>query len=111
MGDERKELTDDKLDKVSVKWLSPETIQNKVYNSKTDVWSFGILVCLFRCILKFMLVFRFTKSMLKVESRILVSQTCKQEPRSRPKTIVWKCQRLFIYLFVYPSTPFNDLIF
>ncbi|KAI6236806.1 Tyrosine-protein kinase [Aphelenchoides besseyi] len=44
MSDERKELTDDKLDKVPVKWLAPETMQNKIYSNKTDVWSFGIMV-------------------------------------------------------------------
>ncbi|KAI6213759.1 Non-specific protein-tyrosine kinase [Aphelenchoides besseyi] len=38
MSDERKELTDDKLDKVPVKWLAPETMQNKIYSNKTDVW-------------------------------------------------------------------------
>jgi serine/threonine protein kinase len=39
MSDERKQLTEDKMDKVPVKWLSPETMQQKVYNNKTDVWS------------------------------------------------------------------------
>jgi len=44
MSDERKKLTEDKLDKVPMKWLAPETMQTKVYSNKTDVWSFGVLV-------------------------------------------------------------------
>jgi tRNA A-37 threonylcarbamoyl transferase component Bud32 len=44
MSDDRKQFTDDKLSKVPVKWLAPETMQTKVYNNKTDVWSFGVLV-------------------------------------------------------------------
>jgi len=44
MSDDRKQFTDDKLNKVPVKWLAPETMQTKVYNNKTDVWSFGVLV-------------------------------------------------------------------
>uniref|UniRef100_A0A7E4VEJ9 Tyrosine-protein kinase n=1 Tax=Panagrellus redivivus TaxID=6233 RepID=A0A7E4VEJ9_PANRE len=43
MSDERKTLTDERLDKVPVKWLAPETMQNKIYSSKTDVWSFGVM--------------------------------------------------------------------
>uniref|UniRef100_A0AC35G138 Tyrosine-protein kinase n=1 Tax=Panagrolaimus sp. PS1159 TaxID=55785 RepID=A0AC35G138_9BILA len=43
MSSERKEITDEKLDKVPVKWLSPETMQKKIYSTKTDVWSFGVL--------------------------------------------------------------------
>ncbi|CAD5235480.1 unnamed protein product [Bursaphelenchus xylophilus] len=43
MSDERKLLQDDKLDKVPVKWLAPETMQNKIYSNKTDVWSYGIM--------------------------------------------------------------------
>uniref|UniRef100_A0AC34G3X3 Protein kinase domain-containing protein n=1 Tax=Panagrolaimus sp. ES5 TaxID=591445 RepID=A0AC34G3X3_9BILA len=34
MSSERKELTDEKLDKVPVKWLAPETMQKKIYSSK-----------------------------------------------------------------------------
>lgn len=29
---------------VPVKWLAPETMQQKVYSNKTDVWSYGVLV-------------------------------------------------------------------
>jgi serine/threonine protein kinase len=28
---------------VPVKWLAPETLQQRKYNHKTDVWSYGIL--------------------------------------------------------------------
>ncbi|KAK6037439.1 hypothetical protein COOONC_25056 [Cooperia oncophora] len=31
-------------DKVPVKWLAPETLQDKIYSLKTDVWSYGVLV-------------------------------------------------------------------
>ncbi|CAD5220090.1 unnamed protein product [Bursaphelenchus okinawaensis] len=44
MSDDRCYMHDDKLDKVPVKWLAPETMQNKIYSNKTDVWSFSILV-------------------------------------------------------------------
>ncbi|KAI6197361.1 hypothetical protein M3Y94_01214900 [Aphelenchoides besseyi] len=44
MSDERTELTDEKLEKVPVKWLAPETMQHKVYTNKTDVWSYGIML-------------------------------------------------------------------
>ena len=27
-----------------MKWLAPETLQDKIYSLKTDVWSYGILV-------------------------------------------------------------------
>ncbi|KJH48225.1 protein tyrosine kinase [Dictyocaulus viviparus] len=33
-----------KLHKVPVKWLSPETITEGVFTTKTDVWSFGVLM-------------------------------------------------------------------
>lgn len=51
-----KEIQEDKLDKVCdeaaypypttlfqvpVKWLAPETMQHKVYSTKSDVWSYG----------------------------------------------------------------------
>ncbi|KAH7724954.1 TK/FER protein kinase [Aphelenchoides avenae] len=36
-------ITEDKLEKVPVKWLAPETLQQRKYSHKTDVWSYGIL--------------------------------------------------------------------
>lgn len=30
--------------RVPIKWLAPETIQRLVYTSKTDVWSYGVMV-------------------------------------------------------------------
>ncbi|VDK75613.1 unnamed protein product [Litomosoides sigmodontis] len=44
MSDDRLIVQDDKLEKVPVKWLAPETMQQKVYSNKTDVWSYGVLV-------------------------------------------------------------------
>uniref|UniRef100_A0AC34GGJ7 Protein kinase domain-containing protein n=1 Tax=Panagrolaimus sp. ES5 TaxID=591445 RepID=A0AC34GGJ7_9BILA len=44
MSDEREKMNiEEKLEKVPIKWLAIETMQNKVYSHKTDVWSFGIL--------------------------------------------------------------------
>ncbi|KAK6113236.1 Protein tyrosine kinase family protein [Brugia pahangi] len=33
-----------KARRVPIKWLAPETIQRLVYTSKTDVWSYGVMV-------------------------------------------------------------------
>ncbi|CAJ0563216.1 unnamed protein product, partial [Mesorhabditis spiculigera] len=44
MSDDKKIVHDDTLDKVPVKWLAPETLQDKLYSLKTDVWSYGVLV-------------------------------------------------------------------
>ncbi|KAK0422412.1 hypothetical protein QR680_007558 [Steinernema hermaphroditum] len=30
--------------RVPIKWLAPETIHSLIYNAKTDVWSFGVMV-------------------------------------------------------------------
>ncbi|OZC05589.1 protein tyrosine kinase, partial [Onchocerca flexuosa] len=44
MSDDRLIVQDEKLEKVPVKWLAPETMQQKVYSNKTDIWSYGVLV-------------------------------------------------------------------
>ncbi|KHN74248.1 Tyrosine-protein kinase Fps85D [Toxocara canis] len=43
MSDERNYIRDSKLDKVPMKWLAPETMQQRIFSSKTDVWAFGIM--------------------------------------------------------------------
>uniref|UniRef100_A0A1I7VV36 Protein kinase domain-containing protein n=1 Tax=Loa loa TaxID=7209 RepID=A0A1I7VV36_LOALO len=44
MSDEKTLIQDKSLDKVPIKWLAPETMQNRIYSTKTDVWSYGIMV-------------------------------------------------------------------
>ncbi|EYB82315.1 hypothetical protein Y032_0362g3501 [Ancylostoma ceylanicum] len=44
MSDDKVIVHDDTLEKVPVKWLAPETLQDKIYSLKTDVWSYGVLV-------------------------------------------------------------------
>ncbi|KAK6758152.1 hypothetical protein RB195_015773 [Necator americanus] len=41
---DKSELRLDKLEKVPVRWLSPETLTEGVFTTKTDVWSFGVLM-------------------------------------------------------------------
>uniref|UniRef100_F1L2U2 Tyrosine-protein kinase n=1 Tax=Ascaris suum TaxID=6253 RepID=F1L2U2_ASCSU len=53
MSDERNYIRDAKLDKesfhstahiqVPMKWLAPETMQQRIFSTKTDVWAFGIM--------------------------------------------------------------------
>ncbi|VDM11186.1 unnamed protein product [Wuchereria bancrofti] len=43
MSDEKTPIQDKSLDKVPIKWLAPETMQNRIYSTKTDVWSYGIM--------------------------------------------------------------------
>ncbi|EFO21261.1 TK/FER protein kinase [Loa loa] len=43
MSDEKTLIQDKSLDKVPIKWLAPETMQNRIYSTKTDVWSYGIM--------------------------------------------------------------------
>ncbi|VDN92642.1 unnamed protein product [Brugia pahangi] len=44
MSDEKTPIQDKSLDKVPIKWLAPETMQNRIYSTKTDVWSYGIMI-------------------------------------------------------------------
>ncbi len=36
--------SDNKNCKLPVKWMSPESLEKGTYNTKTDVWSYGVLV-------------------------------------------------------------------
>uniref|UniRef100_A0A7E4VPF5 Tyrosine-protein kinase n=1 Tax=Panagrellus redivivus TaxID=6233 RepID=A0A7E4VPF5_PANRE len=44
MSDDKMSLQDDKIEKVPVKWLAPETMQQRLYSTSSDVWSYGIMV-------------------------------------------------------------------
>ncbi|KAK6101576.1 Protein tyrosine kinase family protein [Brugia pahangi] len=44
MSDERRIIHDENKCQVPMKWLAPETMQQRIFSSKTDVWSFGVLV-------------------------------------------------------------------
>lgn len=44
LADNKGMTIDHSLDKLPIKWLAPETMQDKVYSLKSDIWAFGIMV-------------------------------------------------------------------
>ncbi|KAM3724100.1 Fer-related kinase [Dirofilaria immitis] len=73
MSNEKTPIQDKSLDKVPIKWLAPETMQNRIYSTKTDVWSYGIM---------------------KVVNRIHHYQMSKLELKLSFKIIAWICRRV-----------------
>ncbi|CAB3401905.1 unnamed protein product [Caenorhabditis bovis] len=44
MADEKILVVDTTLDKMPIKWLAPETMQEKIYSLKSDIWAFGVML-------------------------------------------------------------------
>ncbi|CAO4376031.1 unnamed protein product [Caenorhabditis nigoni] len=44
LADNKGMAIDFSLDKLPIKWLAPETMQDKVYSLKSDIWAFGVMI-------------------------------------------------------------------
>lgn len=44
LADDKGMVIDYSLDKLPIKWLAPEIMQDKVYSLKSDIWAFGIMI-------------------------------------------------------------------
>uniref|UniRef100_A0A8R1DJF9 Tyrosine-protein kinase n=1 Tax=Caenorhabditis japonica TaxID=281687 RepID=A0A8R1DJF9_CAEJA len=44
LADDRRLVIDTFLDKLPIKWLAPEIMQEKMYSLKSDIWAYGITV-------------------------------------------------------------------